>query len=352
VSDFQIVRGFEEAWRPPIRPHPRTTPALLSSLGRNGGTDVRSRLSRIVDRAPEVMVKVTGRTRDASHLAAHLAYIARHGALEAEDRDGNLLDGRVAIKELAEDWSAVALADSRRRANSPFSVSIVLSMPAGTDPFALCDAARAFAREAFDDRFDYIFVLHTDAEHPHVHLAVRALGDHGERLNPKKADLEAWRQSFAQALRERGVAAEATPRRARGITRKPERSALRKLRERHEAGHGEIGRVRRAAYGEAARAAFQGETIRMSWEHRLVERQAKVRALYLAQARLLSASPDPADRKLGASVDAFVRAMPAPDTQRLALARELRAANANLRTRSGAEPPRPETDGPGRDRDR
>lgn len=46
---------------------------------------------------------------------------------------------------------------------------------------------------------------------------MRALGDHGERLNPRKADLEAWRQAFAQALRDRGVEAEATPRRARGV---------------------------------------------------------------------------------------------------------------------------------------
>lgn len=351
MSDFRIVRGFEEAWRPPVRPHPRMTPAMLSSIGRVGGVDVRSRLSRLVDRAPEVMVKVTGRTRDAGHLAAHLAYIARHGALEAEDRDGSLLQGRAAIRELAEDWSAAALADSRRRANSPFSVSIVLSMPARTDPFALRDAARAFARDSFADRFDYVFVLHTDADHPHVHLAVRALGDRGERLNPKKADLEAWRQSFAQALRERGVAAEATPRRARGVTRKPERSALRKLRERHEAGRGAIGRIRRAAFSEAARAAFQGEVGRTPWEQRIIERQARVRGLYLAQAKLLSTSPDPIDRSLALKVEAFVRAMPAPDTQRLALARELRAASVAQRARLGSQDRPLRDDGRQRDRE-
>ena len=44
------------------------------------------------------------------------------------------------------------------------------------------------------------FVLHTDATHPHVHMVVRSLGDRGERLAPKKADLEHWRQVFAQAL--------------------------------------------------------------------------------------------------------------------------------------------------------
>jgi type IV secretory pathway VirD2 relaxase len=283
------------------------------------------------------MVKVTGRTRDPGHLRAHLDYVSRNGELEMEDRDGALITSRPAIRELADDWSAVAMADSRRRATTPFSLSVVLSMPADTDPAAVRDAARAFAREIFADRFDYAFALHTDAQHPHVHLAIRALGDQGERLNPKKADLEAWRQVFAQALRDRGVEAEATPRRARGVTRKAERTPLRRIRERHEAGHGELAKVRRAAYRDAARAAFKDAAAPTPWESRMLDRQAKVRSLYLAQAQLLSRSPDSADRALGSKVEAFVRSMPQPDSQRLMLARELRAANNALGRGNNAE---------------
>jgi type IV secretory pathway VirD2 relaxase len=297
---------------------------------RGSGEGVRPRLARVAGRVPEVMVKVTGRTRDPGHLRAHMDYICRNGALEMEDRDGAILDSRAAVRELADDWNTFAMADPRRRVNSPVSLSLVLSMPAETDPTVLRDAARAFAHEVFADRFDYAFALHTDAAHPHVHLEVRARGDNGERLNPKKADLENWRQAFAQALRDRGVEAEATPRRARGITRRAERMPLRKMRERHEAGRGELARVQRAAYREAAGAAFGGQTARPPWEARLLERQAKVRGLYLAQAQLLARTGDPADRALGAEVAAFVRAMPQPDTRRLALARELRAANAAL----------------------
>lgn len=330
MSDFRTVRGFEDAWRPPVGPLRRTASAIRSPRGWGTDGDARARLARIAGRAPEVMVKVTGRTRDPRHLRAHLDYISRNGALEVEDRDGGVITGRSAVRELADDWSAIARADSRRRATTPFSVSVVLSMPAETDPAAVRDAARAFAREAFADRFDYVLALHADTQHPHVHLAIRALGDQGERLNPKKADLEAWRQIFAQALRDRGVEAEATPRRARGVTRKPERTPLRKIRERHEAGQCEPATVRREAYRDAARAAFRGETARTPWETRMLERQAKVRGLYLAQAKLLRASAHPTDRALGAKVEAFVRSMPQPDTQRLVLARELRAANALL----------------------
>lgn len=343
MNDFQTVRGFEEAWRPPVKPRRRTPQTILKPGGSASGDEVRARLTRVVNRAPEVMVKVTGRTRDPGHLRAHLDYISRNGELEMEDRDGAVVAGRPAVKDLAEDWSAAALADSRRRANTPFSLSLVLSMPADTDPTTVRDAARAFAREAFADRFDYVFALHTDAQHPHVHLEVRSLGDHGERLNPKKADLDAWRQVFAQALRDRGVEAEATPRRARGITRKAERTPLRKIRERHEAGQGEPAKVRRSAYQDAAKAAWGGGTERMPWEERLLDRQARVRGLYLAQAQLLQCSTDAADQKLGAKAETFVRSMPQPDSQRLALARELRAANNALGREIGRD---------GRDRSR
>lgn len=327
MNDFQAVHGFEDAWRPPVAPNRRIARSILSRHAPGAGDATRARLARIASRAPEVMVKVTGRTRDSGHLCSHLDYISRNGELELEDRDGALIAGRPAVRELADDWSAIALTNTRRRASTPFSLSVVLSMPAATDAATVRDAARAFAWEVFADRFDYVFALHTDAEHPHVHLAVRALGNQGERLNPKKADLETWRQVFAQALRDRGVEAEATPRRARGVTRKAERTPLRKIRERHEAGHGEPARVRRAAYRDAAKAAFRGQTWRTPWEAKTTERQIHVRGLYIAQARVLQQSTNPADQALGAKVEAFVRTMPQPDSQRLALARELRAAN-------------------------
>lgn len=329
MTDFQMVHGFEEVWRPPVRPRivrPRTV--LRPSPASSGGA--RARLERIAARVPEVMVKVTGRTRDAAHLRAHLEYISRNGQLELEGADGALIVGRRDVADLADDWGSTALADKRRRKDSPVSHSVILSMPAGTNEIAVRDAARSFAADMFAGRHDYVFTLHTDTPRPHVHLAICSRGHTGERLNPKKADLELWRQTFAQALRDRGVEAEATPRRARGVTRKAERTPLRKIRDRQEAGEGPMAEVRRSSYREAAGAAFQGRTERMPWEQRIVARQQTVRDLYLTQARLLGRSSNPADRTLGAKVEAFVRGMPQPDTQRLALARELRAANARL----------------------
>ena len=336
MSDFQMVRGFEEVWRPPVRPRAVTPVSVLRPAG---AASARARLGRIAARAPEVMVKVTGRTRDGAHLKAHLDYISRHGRLELEGPDGALVVGRAEVADLAEAWASLAVADSSRRPNSPLSHSIVLSMPAGTSEIALRDAARAFAADTFAGRHAYVLTLHTDTPRPHVHLSVCSRGVMGERLNPKKADLERWRQVFAQALRDRGVEAEATPRRARGVTRKPERGPIRRMRERAEAGRGEPPQVRRSAYQEAAKAAFRGDSAPRPWEGRTVERQARTRSLYLAQAQLMQRSADPADQALGRKVETFVRSMPQPDSQRLALARELRAArdSAAPRDRDGRD---------------
>lgn len=333
MTDFHMVQGFEDVWRPPVRQRivrPRTV--LRSSPSSGGGA--RARLERIAARAPEVMVKVTGRTRDGGHLRAHLDYISRNGQLELEGADGALIVSRRDVADLADDWGAAALGDKPRRKDSPVSHSVILSMPAGTNEIAVRDAARSFAADLFAGRHDYVFTLHTDTPRPHVHLSICSRGHGGQRLNPKKADLELWRQTFAQALRDRGVEAEATPRRARGVTRKAERTPLRKIRDREKAGNGPMARVRRSAYREAAGAAFQGRTERTPWETCMLERQAKVRSVYMAQAQLLRRSPDPADRMLGSKVEAFVRSMPHPDSQRLTLARELRAANEAVRRES------------------
>lgn len=96
-------------------------------------------------------------------------------------------------------------------------------------------------------------------------LAVRSLGEDGERLNPRKANLEQWRQVFAR-LRGRGHRSRATLRRTRGIVRKPERIPVRKLFERHDAarrpvlGGGSSGHWRRRRRSRAVRASMTNTT--------------------------------------------------------------------------------------------
>ena len=56
----------------------------------------------------------------------------------------------------------------------------------------------------------------------HVHLAVKAVDPDGARLNPRKTDLQHWRETFAEKLREQSIDANPTPRKARGVAQKAE----------------------------------------------------------------------------------------------------------------------------------
>jgi type IV secretory pathway VirD2 relaxase len=309
-------------WRTPVR-RPRVSETDIPDpiMPQRVTPAMRARLERIVGRAPEVMVKITGRTKDAGHLKSHLEYIMRNGELTAETEQGSLMQGREGLKDLQSRWTEDTILDDKRRRDGTVSVNIILSMPPGTDPIAVKDAVRAFAIETFGANHDYVFVQHLDDKHPHVHLTVRSQGYDGKRLNPRKADLATWRERFAGELRLRGVAAEATPRRTRGKVRKHDKGTVVALRRR-----GVVPDIDKGAREDVVRAAKAGVAGARPWEVKARERQAKIRALYLDHAKELERTGRGSDRALAKKVREFVAKMPDPETRREQLMRELIAA--------------------------
>lgn len=224
-----------EATRPAFRVRyihdPANSPRvpLYASYGFATGPTARAKLARIVRKAPEVVVKVTGRQRGGKHVKAHLDYIGRKGALDIETRDGEILTSKEDIAERAAEWSDTLQWRSRPTVSS---VSLIFSMPEGTDPEKVLGAVRALAHAELSDNHDYVLALHTDTPRAHVHLTVQAEGLDRTRFNPRPVQLNRFRERFARELRARGVAAEATPRRARGQGIAGSSMALVKLRAR------------------------------------------------------------------------------------------------------------------------
>ena len=187
-------------------------------------------IARTVRHTPEVMVKISGGGQSAKAVAAHFKYIGRQ-EFEIETDDGQHLNGKGADKALVEDWELDLDASESRspyrgvsgRKPAKLVHNIVLSMPAGTPAAGVLDASRAFAREQFALKHRYALVLHTDQPHPHVHLVVKAMSEQGRRMNIRKETLREWRRQFAIHLRAQGIAANATERAVRGIT-KPRKS--------------------------------------------------------------------------------------------------------------------------------
>ncbi|MBM7073957.1 relaxase/mobilization nuclease domain-containing protein [Shewanella sp. 202IG2-18] len=177
--------------------------------------DVRTKSNRVknnnryIKRAPEVMVKVSGFGYNNAHTANHFDYISRNGKLELEDETGLVYQEQQTIHQLAKDWNE---SDFQQRKRTRHSTHLVLSMPFGTEPKAVKQAVRAFAKTAFAENYQYVFALHTDTDSPHVHLTVKNLGFDGKRLHVRKGLPQIWREQFACELERQGITAEATPR--------------------------------------------------------------------------------------------------------------------------------------------
>jgi len=185
-------------------PRNRTVKTGTARLhGQSRARAIRSRIEATVRRAPQVMVKVTGGGRGMAAIRAHFRYITKNGRLDIEDDRGAIEQGKEAVREIERQWQfggAYIGEEGHRRE----AFNVMLSMPRGTDPLIVQRAAREFAKIEFADH-RYVMVLHDHQAHPHVHLSVKAESKHGTRLNPRKADLHRWRETFAERLREWGI---------------------------------------------------------------------------------------------------------------------------------------------------
>jgi Relaxase/Mobilisation nuclease domain len=298
----------------------------IRAFGRLGPADRMrihiEQLMRTVARTPEVMVKVSGGAKSVKGAIAHLRYIDRDGKLEVDTDEGSKLKGEEVAHALVWEWDLEA---SRADARSPYCGqggrrpakllhNVILSMPRGTPPDRLLAASRAFARGQFGLQHRYALVLHTDQDHPHVHLVVKAVSEEGKRLNIRKATLREWRRQFAQQLRARGIAANATERAVRGRSRSTFKDGIYRAALRGESRH------LRERLAQIARAQRDGGPKRTPGKARLLEtRQAVVEGWQAAATAFLDAGQGALAQKIWG----FIGGMQPPLTTDEQLARKL-----------------------------
>lgn len=124
---------------------------------------------------------------------------------------------------------------------------------------------------------------------------MQAQGIDGTRLNPRKADLQRWREHFAEKLREQGVRANATPRTARGVSKRSKRQ---------QTIH-KTSRVRREA------SLLTTEQAPQRTQDNFSASQRAALTAYRQIAAGLARSPNNEDRRLALGIVEFVRQMPA-----------------------------------------
>lgn len=308
ADDFDSLIGTALGTRPRKNNTSGASKANRTGSQRRAGLQ---KAARVAKRTPEVLVRISGGARGGAHVREHLNYITRNGKLVAENQDGELVDGRGAVRELASAWRH---GDSGAwQTNSKDTVNLVLSMPPGTDRDRLKDAVRDFAARTFAADREYVFVRHDDTKHPHCHLTLKAVGHDGRRLNPRKADLQAWREGFAQALREHGVVAEASPRRARGVTQKAKRQPVLHAEQR------KASTVARKRVDEAARRVGGKDNRPRPWECAIKTTQAAVRGAWAKAADAVEAAGIEGGAALAADMRRFIKDMPPVQTRQQAL---------------------------------
>ena len=191
----------------------------------------------------------------------------------------------------------------------------MFSMPAGTPPDKVLAAVRNFAREEFWGQHRYAFVLHTDEEHPHVHLVLKAVSEQGVRLNIKKATLRHWRSEFARSLRLLGVPANATERAVRGQSRKAMKDGIYRASLRGDSTY--VRAQAEAVASEVLRGSIRVEPGKLM----LTETRKRVEGGWRAVAATLTGQ----GCRDAASIERFVSEMPPPWTERESVAHALRA---------------------------
>lgn len=270
-------------------------------------SEPRTKLKLTMQKAPEVMVKISGGGKSMRHIKAHMDYISRNGTVEIEDENGIRHLGKEDVRDVRDSWAHGKARIPAEEGTRREAFNIVLSMPPGTSRQAVKDAARRFAAEQFGNH-QYVFAAHNDEKHPHVHLAVKAVDMDGVRMNPRKADLQQWREHFAETLREQGVAANATPRRARGKVRKADKQELIHMQTR-----GVEPNVKAAQKADVVAEIHTGFPKSNPALSRIEAGRKDMVAEYRKVAKAL-AQGDAADRALAMQVVEFVRGMPAVRT--------------------------------------
>ena len=291
----------------------------------------KSTVARSVSRTPEVMVKIISQAKNRSagksmkNIRSTVDYISRDGEVAVFDEQGNQFSGKneAGIEGLSS-WRGIPESDGKRRE----ALHIVFSMP---KPANLTDvtpreevtrAVRRFAEKEWANH-QYVYAQHDDTEHAHTHVVLNMNPIEGtKRLNPRKADLQRWRERFAEQLREQGIEANATQRAARGVTKLPQKQSVIHINKRAIEKGTPLANVTQRQE-QAAVDELRGSVKSQPFMGAIMEKRKQVLTEYAAVAKqLLMGSPD--DKQLAGDVIKFATSLPPPQTQHQERVAELR----------------------------
>jgi hypothetical protein len=198
--------------------------------------DAKSALARnlrIAQRRPQAVLKITRYGHGGAKILAHIHYVQRHGKLAVEDESGEQIEDPRELRRRVRLWTEQAgatMAEPGAEVTRKRRVTAHFILDAGKD--ADRDALRKSAREFLAERFgkeghEYLFARHDDTKQPHVHVVLNMIDGQGRRLHTSVAEVQSWRERFAEVARANGIEVDASrawergkaPARSRGLVK-------------------------------------------------------------------------------------------------------------------------------------
>jgi type IV secretion system T-DNA border endonuclease VirD2 len=227
----------------------------------------------------QAIFKISSYGKGVKRIAAHLSYISRWGKIGLEDQDGKKIIGTKTQKEIIDGWSV----EFGKRMNSRDTMHLVLSAPPGTDRFKAYLAAKEFlAKEYKSSNHEYLFAVHNDTDHPHVHVVIKMVSNHGFKLDPRKAYLNRVRQDYAKISRFYGIQVEASSRAERGLSGQSTKSEFVQMRKK-----GRIPRVDTELIGKIKAELTTQVVSNHPSELKIQKRNQVIRKRYIEKAKAL-----------------------------------------------------------------
>ena len=165
-------------------------------------------------RGKEVVIKITGNSKNFQKWKAHFSYVTRKGELEVVESDLYKYQGKEELKQFQEffnDSGENIPNESQNVKERREVLHFVFSMKEheATPSDKLLSAVLKTMKEKYPNNASYA-VFHGDTDNPHIHCDLKISGIDGNRIDVRKKDLEQLRKNFAKNLNDLGIEAYAT----------------------------------------------------------------------------------------------------------------------------------------------
>lgn len=191
--------------------------AKKSSFNYKKNKQIISKNKPIINKnfSKEVLVKITGNSKNFQAFKAHIKYITRNDELEIYEDENITYKGKEETKEFLKDFNSnfinkipnknENLKEKREAYHIVFSMREHSKVPKEK----ILKATMKTVKKMFPNN-ESAFVYHGDTNNPHIHTVLKVKNDKGKRLDIRKNDLANLRKNFAKELNNLGIEAEAT----------------------------------------------------------------------------------------------------------------------------------------------